>query len=253
MNYISICIFIIGYYWLQNPGYAVQVYCDMERVCVCDQAGSGAWMRVADIDMTRDKEECPIDGNFRSVTPPGTEQTLCGGRSQQCISTSFSSLGIQYSRVCGRIVGYQFGSPDAFFPNQQIHQRFLVGITLTYDDPPCHIWSFAAGYNQYATGQGGCPCNIGSSATTPTFVGNDYFCDSGYEVNSLPPSIYFVNDPLWDGSGCDNGDCCEFNTPPWFCKDLPEYTTEDIELRLCLNENINYEDVAFEVVELYVQ
>ena len=240
-----------GNYWLQNAGYAVKVYCDMERVCECDQ-GRGAWMRVADIDMTRYKENCPTE-DFRRVTPSGTERTLCGGQSRRCISTSFSSHGIQYSRVCGKIIGYQFGTPDSFFLNQGIDQSYLDGIALTYADPPCHIWSFAAGVHQYHTGQNGCPCNNGNSGTAPDFVGNDYFCDSGYEINSSPPPIHLLNNQLWDGSGCVNGDCCEFNSPPWFCKDLPEYTTEDIELRLCLNEALSNEDVLIEVVELYVQ
>ena len=41
-----------GYYWLQSsPGYAVKVYCDMERVCGCGEGSGegGGWMRVADI------------------------------------------------------------------------------------------------------------------------------------------------------------------------------------------------------------
>ena len=48
-----------GDYWLQNgPGYAVKVYCDMERVCGCDEGSGGSvgWMRVADIDMTKNRE-----------------------------------------------------------------------------------------------------------------------------------------------------------------------------------------------------
>ena len=39
----------IGNYWLQSsPGYAVKVFCDMERVCGCDEGrGEGeGWMRV---------------------------------------------------------------------------------------------------------------------------------------------------------------------------------------------------------------
>ena len=33
---------ITGNYWLQNAGYAVKVYCDMERVCGC-AVGRGEW------------------------------------------------------------------------------------------------------------------------------------------------------------------------------------------------------------------
>ena len=99
-----------GEYWVQRNGYAVKVYCDMERVCGCD--GGGGWMRVADIDMTRPNEDCPA--GFTKVTSSG--KTMCGGQGSSCISTTFSSHGIEYSRVCGRINGYQYRTTDAFAP-----------------------------------------------------------------------------------------------------------------------------------------
>ena len=249
---------ITGYYWLQSgPGYAVKVYCDMERVCGCDEGrrGRGGWMRVADIDMTREKENCPTV--FREVTSSG--KRMCGGRGEGCDSTRFSSHGIEYSRVCGRIIGYQFGWVDAFFNyynnrSLSIDAYFLDGIVLTYGSPRCHIWSFAVGYSQYRTETNVCPCNPGSfPGTVPPYIQNDYFCDSGHPSFNVPSRIYYVNDPLWDGVGCDRGSCCQFNSPPWFCKDLPHPTSEDIELRLCLNEASDDEDVPFEVVEIYIQ
>ena len=42
---------------------------------------------------------------------------------------------------------------------------------------------------------------------------------------------------LWDGHGYTvSSTCytCEFNNPPWFCKQLPKPTTEDIEIRICM-------------------
>ena len=212
-------------------------------------------MRVADIDMTREKENCPTV--FREVTSSG--KRMCGGRGEGCDSTRFSSHGIEYSRVCGRIIGYQFGWVDAFFNyynnrSLSIDAYFLDGIVLTYGSPRCHIWSFAVGYSQYRTETNVCPCNPGSfPGTVPPYIQNDYFCDSGHPSFNVPSRIYYVNDPLWDGVGCDRGSCCQFNSPPWFCKDLPHPTSEDIELRLCLNEASDDEDVPFEVVEIYIQ
>ena len=87
--------------------------------------------------------------------------------------------------------------------------------------------------------------------TVPPYVGTDYFCDSGHPQNIEPPFAYLVNDPLWDGAGCVSGSCCTFNSPPWFCKDLSSPTTDDIELRTCLDGDD--EDVLHETVELYVQ
>ena len=40
-----------------------------------------------------------------------------------------------------------------------------------------------------------------------------------------------AENPLWDGHGCTvSSTCytCEFNNPPWFCKQLPKPTTEDM-------------------------
>ena len=211
-------------------------------------------MRVANINMTRHNENCPA--GFRKVTASG--KTMCGGQSSSCISTTFSSHEIQYSQVCGKIIGYQFGHPDVFAPytmqTQSIDGVFVDGIVLTHGSPRTHIWTFAAGYNQYITDRYGCPCNGDSySGTVPPYIGNDYFCDSGHRYDAYASSTYYTNDSLWDGAGCVSGSCCTFNSPPWFCKNLSTPTTDDIQLRLCKDEVIGDEDVLFEIVELYVQ
>ena len=211
-------------------------------------------MRVADFDMTRPNENCPA--GFRKVTASG--KTMCGGQSRSCISTTFSSHGLQYSRVCGKIIGYQFGRTNAFY--NYFHNRgsidtiFVDGIVLSHDSPRNHIWTFAAGGIQYRTDQYSCPCNGASySGTIPPYVGNDYFCDSGHRYDTDPPFTYLTNDRLWDGAGCISGSCCTFNSPPWFCKNLSTPTTDDIELRLYLDSNVSNEDAPFEIVELYIQ
>ena len=210
-------------------------------------------MRVADIDMTQPNQDCPA--GFRKVTAYG--KTMCGGQDSQCISTTFPSpYGLQYSRVCGRITGYQFYTTDAFL--NYIENRgsyFADGIVLTHGLPRIHIWTFASGVNHYGTTVSDCPCNGDSySHPLPPYIGNDYFCDSGHRYDTRPPSDYIlVHDPLWDGAGCVNGSCCTFNSPPWFCKTLPHPTTDDIELRLCVDEPLRNENVLFEKVELYIQ
>ena len=212
-------------------------------------------MRVADINMTRPNENCPA--GFRKVTISG--KTMCGGQSSRCISTNFSSHGLQYSRVCGKIIGYSFGTPDAFqryiTSGGSIDTNFVDGIVLTHGSPRNHIWTFAAGYTQYDTASSGCPCNGASySGPVPPYIRNDYFCESGHRYDTRPPREYLTNDPLWDGAGCVSGSCCTFNSPPWFCKNLATTTTDDIELRLCLDEEVaTNEDALFKIVELYVQ
>ena len=60
-----------------------------------------------------------------------------------------------------------------------------------------------------------------------------------------------TDDPLWDGQGCGRtSTCCEFNNPPWFCKQLPQSTTNDIELRICGDEVASN---LIEHVEIYIR
>ena len=207
-------------------------------------------MRVANINMTRPNENCPA--GFRKITASG--KTMCGGRSSRCISTTFSSHGLQYSRVCGKIIGYQYQNPEAFAAQTQSTDGIFVdGIVLTHSSQQIHIWTFAAGAGQYRTDQYGCPCNGDSySGSIPPYVGNDYFCDSGYRHKTYPaPPNYFTDDPLWDGAGCVSGSCCTFNSPPWFCKNLSTPTTNDVELRTCMTGAD--EDIPLETVEIYIQ
>jgi hypothetical protein len=110
---------------------------------------------------------------------------------------------------------------------------FVDGITQTHGDhrPRQHIWTFAATDNVSK-----CPCSGGNLA--PPEVGSDYFCDVGV---------------VWDGN-CQTPDpCCSFNNPPWFYKQLPQSTTDGIEMRVCTNEQRNEEDVWIQLVEIYVQ
>ena len=84
------------------------------------------------------------------------------------------------------------------------------------------------------------------------FIGQDCFCDRGsrYEWRAQ----WYHADPLWDGSGCGpTSSCCGFNNPPWFCKQLPQPTTDDIEMRVCINEAISNEYIALETVQIFVQ
>ena len=97
------------------------------------------------------------------------------------------------------------------------------------------------------------PCIDGNTDTVPEFVGNDYFCDSAIRGTNVDDGVFYPNDPLWDGQGCGSrSTCCEFNNPPWFCKQLPQPTTDDIEMRLCENSQNTNDDSPFELVELFV-
>ena len=102
-----------------------------------------------------------------------------------------------------------------------------------------------------------CPCinrDQASLATRPpAFVGNDNFCDTG-SSGLFDFQTFHSDDPLWDGAGCGPlNDCCSFNNPPWFYKQLPQPTTDSIEMRVCRDQGTDDEDIAIELIEIYVQ
>ena len=84
-----------------------------------------------------------------------------------------------YGQVCGRITGYQIGSPDTFIGGS-IDSHYMDGISVTHGSPRQHIWSFVGGINERILGSA-CPRVTGSTSGTriPLFVGQSYFCESG--------------------------------------------------------------------------
>ena len=245
-----------GYYWIQRStaGYASQVYCDMTRRC-CGR--TGGWMRVGDLNMTNPTHFCPQ--GFRTITSP---KRLCGRQSGPgCVSTTFPAHGVEYQKVCGRVNGYQYHSIDAFGPYYNnrhitIDGTYIDGVSITHGhNPRKHIWSFAAANDETVANQAGCPCTKTDTVYTgviPPFVGQDYFCDTGSRYHYQ--NRVYTHDPLWDGRGCGpRSTCCSFNSPPWFCKQLPQPTTDNIEFRLCSDQGTSNEDALIELVELYVQ
>ena len=248
------------HYWIRSSnGSAVRVYCDFNRQCSCD--GSSTWTRVAFLNMSDLNQVCP--SNWITISSP---VRTCGrGRtsSRGCNSVFYSTFGLTYSRVCGRIIAYQDGTPDAFhvlISSEPINGPYVDGVSLTHGSVGSrqHIWTFASAlgetynYDQRYL----CPCSNNISWPYSTaFVGNDYFCDSGNHANILKPYSLYSNDPLWDGQGCGpTSTCCQFNNPPWFCKTLPQSTTDDLEVRIC-HDDPDYptEDTPIQLLQLYVQ
>ena len=258
-----------GEYWIQNnnteANSPIQVYCDMTRTC-CNT--TGGWTRVANLDMTDPNQQCP-DG-FRLVTRTTAPLRTCGRPGPAgCVSTTFPVHGIKYSQVCGRVIGYQDGSPDAFDPYYinraaTIDDYYIDGISLTHGQSPRHhIWTFAGAVDETRSTEDPslsntatvCSCTIPERpyrGVVPPFVGQDYFCETG--SRDTFQYIFYPDDPLWNGQGCGGtSTCCSFNNPPWFCKQLPQPTTDDIELRLCGDEDTNNEDTPLEMAEIYIK
>ena len=71
-----------------------------------------------------------------------------------------------------------------------------------------HIWTFAAALDEqedpYFNGLYNCPCTNASVTwpyQVPSFIGNDYFCDTGNRGPGYSGDVYYSDDPLWDGEG----------------------------------------------------
>ena len=251
-----------GDYWILADGTIspVQVYCDTNRTsCSCNT--TGGWMRVANLDMTDPNQNCPAE--FQLVNRTSAPLRMCGRPGPAgCVSTTFQTYGVEYSHVCGRVIGYQDQTPAAFVsghPGESkattIDSFYVDGVSLTYGQSPRqHIWTFAGAADEL-TDIFGCPCtrsDISYTGKIPSFVGQDYFCDTGSR-EAHQHNVFYADDPLWDGQGCGGtSTCCEFNNPPWFCKQLPQPTTDDIELRICGDLTTSDEDTPIEQIEIYV-
>ena len=254
-----------GYYWIRTSnGSAVQVYCDMDRVCGCN--GTGGWTRIAYLNMTDPNQQCPQA--WREVSSP---KRTCRRTSSRCESEYFNTYSINYTSVCGRVVAYQYGSTDAFgsylnghvSPNT-IDNAYIDGISITHgQSPKQHIWTFASALKKvFSSGTSDrdiCACTDTSynwPYITPSWVGNDYFCDSGNPGPGYIQHRAYSGDPLWDGQGCPStSTCCQFNNPPWFCKQLPQAMADSIEVRICSNSAPSQEGegILVELIELYIQ
>ena len=138
-------------------------------------------------------------------------------------------------RLCGRARGYQKGSTAGFYGvhfSRTIDQDYVAGLSITYSRNPCqHIWTYASGWDE-VDDTFACPCTGSKGFVAPSFVGSNYYCESGVQ-KSPSANTYYFNDPLWDGAGCTDN-CCDDTTQPWFQHKLNETTQDDIEARICV-------------------
>ena len=203
----------------------------------------GGWTRLAYLDMTDSTVNCPPGFKLykrNSVRACGRSSNNAPG----CQSIKFPSNGISYSEVCGRVVGYQYGYPEALLTQiNNIDSYYVDGISITQGDPRKHVWTLINGvFENRDVASYNCPCNTSPGPQPPSFVGNGYFCESGNPNNHFSVVLYH-NDPLWDGEGCgtQEGNCCAASGLPWFHKTFNS-SSEYLELRVCGNEPITNED-----------
>ena len=149
------------------------------------------WMRIAHLNMSDQFQQCPDAWRFIP-----TPRRMCARQTSQdgsCDAVIFPTHGLQYSHVCGRLIGYQSGHPD-IFNSFDIESYYVDGISITHWAPGSrqHVWTFAGSHSA-----GDCPCS--HSQGIPPFVGPDYFCETGDDDDVSGITVH-INDPLC-GSG----------------------------------------------------
>ena len=230
--------------------------------------GGAGWVKVVDLDMGNPTHECPSGWRETQYSNKRT----CGrqsGDTDTCDSAVFP-VDRKYSKICGRIKAYQYGESVAFRAfnadrTTSIDGAYMCGVVLTYTCTEGHsrehIWTFANGLSEDTRTNDlqSCPCDVDASddrPSVPDFVKDNYFCESQndpLEIGSAD-SILYPDDILWDGENClSSSNCCEFNRPPYFIRDLGETVSSSIEARICQRRSSSNADTAVEVVELYVQ
>ena len=248
-----------GNYWLRNQnGESISVYCDMDITCGC--SSDVGWRRVSTLNMSDPNTNCPSGWQLRQAQG----QRACGKTTNGFgfNARKFDIDQVPYQKVCGKIIGYLYGSPDGFnrWGSQQwrtVQNVYFDGIDVvrgTFDESTAtidysHIWSNAAAYSDVSNF---CPCATSSNRPVPTFVGSNYYCEGGVSYNGWSATLKPA-DPLWDGMTCTSveGPCCA--GAPQFCRNLNTATNEDLYMRLMSDGNFNDEDVPVHYYELYVQ
>ena len=219
--------------------------------------GGYGWRQIAYLNMTDPDQTCPQQWRLYEQNT-----TRACGRQESttasCDSVRFRSNGYAYTEVCGRITGYQHGSPGAGThfryrptPGDEINEPYLDGVSITYGTPRKHIWSLYGSVNGYF-----CCSNKHINFTEHlNFIGNDSFCDSGNPTDETWHNTLFTEHPLWDGNAdCTNSPtCCTPHSGPWFHTILTIPTISGIEIRICGDEDSVNEDTPLELIEIYVK
>lgn len=198
--------------------------------------GGFGWTQVANINMSDSTQECPSPWTLFSFPVRS-----CSTTSPGCHGFTLTAPVASYTRVCGRAIGHQYRTTDAFqgfLPNRSIDTGYLDGVSFTHGSPRQHIWSLAAGIGNYH-----CPCEVNNPVPEyllpPSFVGDNYYCDS------------YTHGALWDGLDCTSTCCLE--TPPYFNVTLRTPSSDNLEIRICTDQTRSDEAVHISLVQLYVQ
>ena len=208
---------------------------------------------MAYLNMSDPSQQCP--SVWQEITTP---HRVCGRNTTSiCQGLSYSTGSEQYDQVCGRITGYQIGGPNHIGSTTSLDGAYINGVIVTRGSPRQHIWSFVNGLNEVpGANTHNCPCVAESTMEQyiPSFVEQNYFCETGVTRWTAYSVFWLDGDPLWDGQGCGpTSTCCSFHSPPWFSAQLSSPTTDFIEVRICNRLPSSHADTPIQLIELYIK
>jgi len=218
----------------------------MEQQVVCGNISG--WTRIASVNITRG-DGCPtgwIKSSLNDISFCRTPSNNAG-----CYPALFSSKGISYQNVCGMTRGYQKGSPDGFLDGD--------ALSIIHGSYNQYIWTYAAGLvdanaQNHFTVIRSCPCAANPGQRSTSFVGSNYYCESGVNDGIWDVDSYRLSDSLWDGLNCPAGNtCCDNPNLPWFYRELDVVTVDDVEVRICTNQDFSNETILVDQLVLYIQ
>ena len=259
-----------GDYLILEAGKLATIHCNMDQK-LCEK--DGPWTRIGYLNMNESLHNCPP--NWLEYTKSGMRTCRRRSSGASCDSVIIPSMNIPYSEICGRVVGYQYGSTEAVEAasyRKDINSYYVDGVSITRGTPRHHVWTLMSGRNQngiHGSYTYQCPCytGCGGQSCSPwvpveSFIGDDWYCESGNHYHNNYEFECYINDPLWDGKDClpDEVECCK-NKPgqaekPWFHKVVlssGQTTTDNIEIRICSDQNKSNEDNMVSLYEIYVK
>ena len=138
---------------------------------------------------------------------------------------------------------------------KSVDSYYVDGLSITHGNPRQHIWTYAIGITDHGTPPTQCPCGAVPGPVLPPFVGSAYYCESAWSYKHFRFFItYHFSDPPWDGAGCSVGNkCCSNTDQPCFYCELSKNTQDDIEVRICRDENFSHDGILVDISELYIQ
>ena len=216
------------------------------------------WVKVTEFDLTKG-DSCPKP--WAKITVDGTAMCRSPSDDAGCYSTVFSVNGMAYNEIRGMVRGYQQGTTDSFNPYEYQHTgingAYVDGISITMaGSPRKHVWTYASGLSNVGDYPGNnCPCAVVPGPSPPSFVGENYYCQSGNNQLYYEYGVYYIKKPLWNGAGCENinDNCCAKVDTPWFYREFTTRQEENLEVRICTNQPYSNEGVLIDQLALYIQ